>query len=249
MKKVKTKKHIFPKIILAIFLTVIFTSVILIADFYIYYRSIDAELDTDTLFYSHGLTTKIYVKNDVGAAVELEDQRLYGLENRIFADIDSIPEHVANAFIAIEDHRFYDHNGVDLYRTGGAILSFVSPSSQGYGGSTITQQLIKNLTGSSEVTVKRKISEIKRATELEKQKSKREILEMYLNTVYLSQGCYGVETAAEKYFGKKVSELTVAEGASLAAIIQYPTRYDPIVSPENNRRRRDIVLSRMNELG
>lgn len=249
MKKVKTKKHIFPKIILAIFLTVIFTSVILIADFYIYYRSIDAELDTDTLFYSHGLTTKIYVKNDVGAAVELEDQRLYGLENRIFADIDSIPEHVANAFIAIEDHRFYDHNGVDLYRTGGAILSFVSPSPQGYGGSTITQQLIKNLTGSSEVTVKRKISEIKRATELEKQKSKREILEMYLNTVYLSQGCYGVETAAERYFGKKVSELTVAEGASLAAIIQYPTRYDPIVSPENNRRRRDIVLSRMNELG
>ena len=128
MKKIRRKNHIFLKIIIALFLIPVFTSIILVADFYIYYRSIDAELDTDTLFYSHGLTTKIYVENEVGAAVELEDQRLYGLENRIFADIDSIPEHVANAFIAIEDHRFYDHNGVDLYRTGGAILSFVSPS-------------------------------------------------------------------------------------------------------------------------
>lgn len=203
MKKIRRKNHIFLKIIIALFLIPVFTSIILVADFYIYYRSIDAELDTDTLFYSHGLTTKIYVENEVGAAVELEDQRLYGLENRIFADIDSIPEHVSKAFIAIEDHRFYDHNGVDLYRTGGAILSFVSPSSQGYGGSTITQQLIKNLTGNSEVTVKRKIAEIKRATELEKKKSKREILEMYLNTVYLSQGCYGVETAAENISAKR----------------------------------------------
>lgn len=84
-------------------------------------------------------------KNKVGAAVELESQRLYGLENRIFADIDTIPEHVKNAFIAIEDHRFYEHNGVDIYRTGGAVLSFISPSAQGYGGSTITQQLVKIL--------------------------------------------------------------------------------------------------------
>lgn len=176
---------------------IIFTSAILFVNLYDYYRSIDANLDTDTLFYSHGLTTKIYVKNKVGAAVELESQRLYGLENRIFADIDTIPEHVKNAFIAIEDHRFYEHNGVDIYRTGGAVLSFISPSAQGYGGSTITQQLVKNLTGDSEVTVKRKLTEIKRATELEKKKSKSEILEMYLNTVYLSQGCYGIETAAE----------------------------------------------------
>lgn len=249
MNKNKRKKHIFLKILLAVFLIIIFTSAILFVNLYDYYRSIDANLDTDTLFYSHGLTTKIYVKNKVGAAVELESQRLYGFENRIFADIDTIPEHVKNAFIAIEDHRFYEHNGVDIYRTGGAVLSFISPSAQGYGGSTITQQLVKNLTGDSEVTVKRKLTEIKRATELEKKKSKSEILEMYLNTVYLSQGCYGIETAAEKYFEKKASELTIAEGASLAAIIQYPTRYDPIASPENNNRRKNIILARMNELG
>ena len=172
MNKNKRKKHIFLKILLAVFLIIIFTSAILFVNLYDYYRSIDANLDTDTLFYSHGLTTKIYVKNKVGAAVELESQRLYGLENRIFADIDTIPEHVKNAFIAIEDHRFYEHNGVDIYRTGGAVLSFISPSAQGYGGSTITQQLVKNLTGDSEVTVKRKLTEIKRATELEKKKSK-----------------------------------------------------------------------------
>lgn len=249
MKKIKHKKHILPQILLATFLIVILTSAILVVNFYNYYCAIDASLDTDTLFYAHGLTTKIYVKNEVGAAIELESQRLYGLENRIFTDINTIPDHVKNAFIAIEDHRFYEHNGVDFYRTGGAILSFISPSAKGYGGSTITQQLVKNLTGDSEVTVKRKITEIKRAIELEKKKTKSEILEMYLNTVYLSQGCYGIETAAEKYFGKKASELTVSEGASLAAIIQYPTRYDPIASPENNERRKNIILARMNELG
>ena len=103
MNKNKRKKHIFLKILLAVFLIIIFTSAILFVNLYDYYRSIDANLDTDTLFYSHGLTTKIYVKNKVGAAVELESQRLYGLENRIFADIDTIPEHVKNAFIAIEE--------------------------------------------------------------------------------------------------------------------------------------------------
>ena len=162
MKKIRCKNHIFLKIIIALFLIPVFTSIILVAYFYIYYRSIDAELDTDTLFDSHGLTTKIYVENEVGVVVELKIKGFMVLENRIFADIDSIPEHVANAFIAIEDHRFLLSQRCQPHRTGGAILVFVSPSSQGYGGSTITQQLIKNLTGSSEVTVKRKIAEIKR---------------------------------------------------------------------------------------
>ena len=237
------------KAILSLFLIACLSAVIVTTVFINYAKSIDASLDADELFMEQGLTTKIYAKNKFGASVELESQRLYGLENRIFVGIDDIPKHVVDAFVAIEDHRFWEHSGFDIYRTAGAIFNFVNPSGRSYGGSTITQQLIKNLTGENQTTVKRKLTELLRSVELEKKYPKRKIMEMYLNTVYLSQGCYGIETAAEKYFGKKARELTIAEGASLAAIIRYPTRYDPIANPQNNIERRNIILSRMNELG
>ena len=250
MKKKNKKRNKFLSFIAAVFLILFFCTVLLSTALILYAtKEVDAELDLDLLIAGQGRTTKIYCFDETGEAVELEEERLHGTENRIWIGLSDIPENVRNAFIAIEDHRFYEHHGVDLRRTAGAVLSFLSPGAGDYGGSTITQQLVKNLTGDNAVTVKRKITEIMRALELEKEISKDEILEIYLNTVYLSEGCYGLETASEKYFGKPACELTIREGATLAAIIQYPTRYDPIQNPEYNRERRDIILWRMYELG
>ncbi len=235
---------------LAFFLILFFSSAMLASSFVLYAtKGIDAELDLELLISNQGRTTKLYYQDANGNAVELENERLHGTENRIWIPLSEIPEDVQNAFIAIEDHRFYEHPGIDLKRTGGAVLGFISGGSTSYGGSTITQQLIKNLTGDSQVTVKRKLTEIMRALELEKNVSKETILELYLNTVYLAEGCYGLETASELYFGKSASELTLVEGATLAAIIQYPTRYDPIQNPEYNKERRNTILWRMHELG
>ena len=250
MKNKPKKRNRFLSFIAAVLLIFLFCTILLSTALVLYAtKEIDAELDLDLLIAGQGRTTKLYCFDETGEPVELEDQRLHGTENRIWIGLSDIPEDVRNAFIAIEDHRFYEHHGVDLRRTAGAVLSFLSPGAGDYGGSTITQQLVKNLTGDNAVTVKRKITEIMRALELEKEISKEEILEIYLNTVYLSEGCYGLETASEKYFSKPASELTLREGATLAAIIQYPTRYDPVQNPEYNRERRDIVLWRMLELG
>ena len=236
---------------LACFLLIgLFSALILSSAFVLYAtKGIDATLDMDMLIEKQGRTTKLYYTDAEGNAVELEEERLVGSENRIWVSLENIPVDVQNAFIAIEDHRFFEHKGMDVRRTAGAMLGFFSSGAKHYGGSTVTQQLIKNLTGDNSVTPKRKITEIMRSLELEKHMSKEAILELYLNTVYLAEGCYGLETAAETYFGKSASELTAAEGAALAAVIQYPTKYDPIKNPENNRARRDTVLWRMHELG
>lgn len=236
--------------LLSLVLIGVFCAVILSSAFVIYAtQGIDASLDMEALVSRQGRTTKLYYKDTDGNDIEMEDERLYGSENRIWISLEDIPIHVQNAFVAIEDHRFFEHAGVDMKRTAGAVLSFVAPSGKAYGGSTITQQLIKNLTGENTVAPKRKITEIMRALDLEKHMTKEAILELYLNTVYLSEGCYGLETASELYFGKNASELTLAEGASLAAIIQYPTRYDPLTNPEHNKERRDTILWRMHDLG
>ncbi|MBE6666652.1 MAG: hypothetical protein E7603_10665 [Ruminococcaceae bacterium] len=250
MKKQHKIRSAFGRILAVLILTALFSAVILSSAFVLYAtKGIDASLDLNMLIDNQGRTTKLYYHNADGEWIEMEDQRLFGAENRIWTMLENIPIDVQNAFIAIEDHRFFDHCGVDFRRTAGAILGFLSPGGAGYGGSTITQQLIKNLTGDNSATPKRKITEIMRALKLEKTVGKDVILELYLNTVYLAEGCYGLETAAETYFGKSASELTAAEGASLAAIIQYPTRYDPVTHPENNRERRDTILWRMHELG
>ena len=212
-----------------------------------YISKIDDDIDIDALMSARGLTSILYYIDENGGKSELF--RLHGTENRIYTKLENIPRHVKDAFLSIEDHRFYDHHGVDLRRTIGAVTEFIKPSGASFGGSTVTQQLIKNLTGEGGVTVKRKITEIKRAVSLEKSATKDEILEAYMNTVYLSNGCYGVETAAQYFFSKSVSELTVAEGASLAAILKYPYKYDPVRSPQNNTERRNVVLDRMYSLG
>lgn len=170
----------------------------------------------------------------------VEITRLHGEENRIWVDLDDMSEYMPEAFVATEDKRFYSHHGVDWIRTIGV---FVKQNDQG--GSTITQQLIKNLTDDNKVTYVRKFNEILRALNLERNYSKEDILEAYLNTIYLSNGCYGVRTAAEVYYGKDVANLNAAECACLSSITKAPTYYDPLVNPENNRERQLWVLDQM----
>lgn len=199
------------------------------------------------------MTTRLYYMdysdrtNRIGTPVEIENQQLFSSENRTWVSYNNIPTYLIEAFISIEDERFWTHSGVDWKRTGGATFYFAIGKSS-YGGSTITQQLIKNVTGDDDVTIQRKVKEIMSALELEKTMTKQEILELYLNTIYLSEHCYGIQAAANAYFDKDVSELSLTECAALAAIPKYPYKYDPYVNPENNKDRRDDVLWKMHQL-
>ncbi len=194
-------------------------------------------------------TTTLIPKESVDAYEPKSDEvHLFANEHRIYAPYSDFPDALIHAFVSIEDKRFFSHHGVDWKRTVGATLGFLS-GSDSYGGSTITQQLIKNVTGEAEPSPARKLKEISRALQLEKHFTKEEILELYLNTVYLSGHCYGVQTAAEYYFGCDVSDLTPAQCASLAAIIQAPTKWDPIRNPDAHTARRNVVLTQMKENG
>lgn len=243
-------------VLLTILLVGILAGIIVASAFAIYVNNyIDPVVDESVLISgSSSQTTKIYYYNyedrvnRIGEAVELEDQRLYGEENSLWVPLSDIPQNLIDAFVSVEDHRFWDHPGVDWIRTGGAVLNFFT-SSKSYGGSTITQQLIKNLTGNNDYTIQRKVQEILCALNLEKTLSKNQILEMYLNIVPLSQHCVGVSTAAYTYFGKSVSDLTLVECAALARITNRPTYYDPIQNPENNKNGRQTVLDLMLKFG
>lgn len=167
---------------------------------------------------------------------------------KVYVPYGEMPAQLVNAFIAIEDKRFRSHNGVDLLRTARAGGNYLLGQAS-FGGSTITQQLIKNLTGHDEYTLNRKLTEIFCALDLERRSDKNTILEAYLNIINLAEGCCGVGMAAETYFSKPVSALTLPECATLAAITQNPARYDPLTHPENNRARRDLILKEMAEQG
>ena len=186
--------------------------------------------------------TSIIYRKETEKSDYKEYTRLHGETNRIWVDYEDIPENMKDAIIALEDRRFNIHHGVDWIRTIGVM---VKPSNYGQGGSTITQQLIKNLTDEKDVTYVRKFKEILTALNLEKNFEKDEILETYLNTLYLSQGCYGIKTAAEVYFGKEVENLNLAECAALACITKEPTTYDPLLNPQNNADRRKHCLDNM----
>ena len=163
--------------------------------------------------------------------------------------IDQIPDDLVNAFIAIEDKRFYSHSGIDYQRSCYAIFNYLTRGRKSFGGSTITQQLVKNLTGDDSVLVKRKLSEAFAAMDLERRYDKTEILETYLNIINLARGCRGVEDAARLYFSKDVSELNLCESATIAAITNNPARYDPISHPNENKKRRDLILKCMLKSG
>lgn len=168
---------------------------------------------------------------------------------RVWVDYEDIPWYMEKALVAIEDKRFYEHKGVDWYRTAGAFVTMFAKMDTSYGGSTITQQLIKNLTGKDDVTIQRKLTEIFGALELEKRYDKQELVEWYLNAVYFGQGCYGVQTAAQTYFGKDAKDLTLAECAAIVGITNLPTYYDPFYNEQNNKERQETILREMYEQG
>ena len=174
---------------------------------------------------------------------------LYGSENRIYVPLENIPVHVQQAFIAAEDQRFYEHHGVDIVRLFGALWHDIRTMSLEQGASTITQQLIKLTHLSGEKTLSRKAQEALLALQLERQMGKDDILERYLNVVYFGRGAYGIEAAANSYFGKHASGLTLAEGALLAGVIKSPSNYAPHLEPENAVERRNLILEEMAQCG
>ena len=174
--------------------------------------------------------------------------------NRTMVTIDQIPKHVQDAFIAIEDERFYEHNGIDIQGIGRAGVTFITSGfKKMQGASTITQQLLKNNVfdfmseeGLAD-SIERKIQEQFLAIELEKTMEKDEILQAYLNTINLGQNTLGIQAPSNRYFGKDVSELSIAEGAVLAGIAKNPEGYNPIRNPEDNKKRTALVLNNMRE--
>lgn len=193
------------------------------------------------------MTSVVYVENDSGEWEEYH--RIHGDENRLWVSIDKMPKNLINAFIAIEDETFYDHSGVNWKRTLGAIGNWLFKfDEQQFGGSTITQQLIKNITSDKDRSATRKIREIVRALIIESKLSKTQILEAYLNTIALGNGICGVQVAANYYFNKDVSELDLSECATIAAITQNPSKYNPVTGMEQNKTRRRAVLKKMTEL-
>ncbi|MCD8212094.1 MAG: transglycosylase domain-containing protein [Oscillospiraceae bacterium] len=188
------------------------------------------------------LTSTIYYTDAEGNEQVMDT--LYGSENRVWIAYEDIPEDLINATIAIEDKRFWEHEGVDWTRTAAAVM-YMFTGGDIQGGSTITQQLVKNLSGNTDVTVQRKIVEIFAALTYDSNHTKEEILENYLNYIYLGRQCYGVYTAAYKYFNKDVSDLSLAECACLISITNNPSLYDPYTNPENNKARAAAVLKQM----
>ncbi len=194
------------------------------------------------------MTSVVYVKNEKKQWEEYH--RIHGDENRLWVSIDKMPKNLINAFIAIEDETFYKHSGVNWKRTiaaiGNRLFEF---DEQQFGGSTITQQLIKNITSDRDKSATRKIREIVRALIIENRLDKEQILEAYLNTIALGNGICGVQVAANYYFNKDVSELDLSECATIAAITQNPSKYNPVTGMEQNKVRRKSVLKKMTELG
>lgn len=205
---------------------------------------IDIDLDSLDLAY----TTFIYGTDSDGNEVELAS--ISRAADRIPVSIERIPQHVRDAFVYIEDERFYEHAGVDWKRTFGAFLNELTNGmlyGTRQGGSTITQQLVKNISGDDDAKWDRKMREIFRASDLERYRSKDEILEAYLNCVGMGGSCSGIQAASLKYFGKDVSELDLAEAACLAAIPKSPETLNPFANKEANRERQLLVLRAMYE--
>ncbi len=245
MSKKKKKKKIskVKTVILAVISACVLTACIVVG--YVMFNVInyvngDLVVKLDEYKANQNQTSFIYATDKKGKTTEIA--RLHGDEDRVWVDLEKISPYMAKAFISLEDKRFNEHHGVDWVRVGGVI---VKPQNIGQGGSTITQQLIKNLTNNKDVTIVRKFKEILMALNLEQNYDKDTIIEAYLNTLYLGNGCYGVKTASETYFGKDVADLNAAECAVIASITQFPTKYNPLLNPENNRERQLDCLKKM----
>src|SRR6516165_3787024 len=211
-----------------------------------FYNEAAATLPDHTKLRDHGLPGSSAVLDRKGrpfAEVFEENQR------RVWVKLVDIPEHVRNAFIAAEDKRFYQHHGIDEHGLIRAFVGNLAHSGRPQGGSTITQQVVKNLLVGEDLTYERKIREMVVASRLERTLSKAEILELYLNSVFLGRGSWGIELAARSYFGKPAKELSLEEGAFLAGLIKGPNYFSPDRHPRRAQERLAYVLSRLREDG
>lgn len=240
----RTIGKIFGTLVLVGFLTLLIFACI----FAMYIKNdLSKQVDFSVEGFALDQTSVIYYQDrQTGQWQEL--RRLYENENRVWVGLEDIPLNLQNACKAIEDKRFDDHHGVDWIRTIKASLN-VFTGNKIYGASTITQQLIKNLTHDDDVTVRRKLVEIFRAIDFEDKYSKDDILEWYLNIIPLGERCYGVQAASKVYFGKDVEDLSLAECASLIGITNNPSLYDPYLNKEENKKRQVTILYAMMEQG
>lgn len=223
--------------IAALSILIVFLAALLLATFYIIWVVRDSVLD-DTL-----------LPKESAAAIFFDIDGGRMTSGKTLVKSEEIPKNLKNAFIAMEDKRFYKHNGFDIRRMAGAGVNNIKTHRMKEGASTISQQLIKNTHLSQEKTYKRKFKEIKLATELEKHYSKDEILTMYLNAIYFGKGIYGAGAAAKRFFDKDVKDLTLAECATLAGVVKNPSAYSPLANAENSSKRKNLVLKLMREQG
>ena len=258
-KNVKNKKNkkgnhkVLKRIILVIIFIVILVVLVTVGAFLAIFFSDKFAMSKDDLTINY---TNTFVYDSEGKLIK----ELTGEENRRIITISEMPSNLPKAFVAIEDERFYDHHGVDIKRTAAATFTYLfNGGSSSFGGSSITQQLIKNITNEKEdegkAGIERKIKEMSRAYQIEKILSKDEILELYLNIIYLGgygKNICGVEVASEYYFGKSAKDLDLAECAFLAGINHSPNSYNPFTGTDNSekiKKRTKIVLDKMKELG
>ena len=237
------------KALLSVFLVIVITCCIVVFAALIYvFAFIDDSVDADLYNLKLEYTSILFAKDENGEDVELK--RLHGEQNRLWVDYKDIPDEVKNAYISCEDKRYEDHAGVDWQRTFFAFANEIFGLRENrQGGSTITQQLVKNLTQDKEQDAARKIREIMRARKLEQIYDKDTILECYLNTIHLGNGVDGVEVASNYYFDKHVSDLNITQAACLAAITNNPSSNEPYNNPENNKNRRNWVIDEMYKNG
>ncbi len=192
--------------------------------------------------YHPNLITRVYDRNGhiIGE---------FYIERRIVVPLNKMPRHLINAFLAAEDAKFFEHEGIDYKSIFRALYKNIMAGKIVQGGSTITQQVAKSFFLSSKRTISRKIREAIMAYRIEKHLTKEEILHLYLNQIYFGNGAYGVQAASETYFGKNVDELNLAESAMLAGLPKAPSRYSPYTNPELARKRQEFILNRMLEEG
>ena len=252
-KKKRKKKRVGVRFFKALIICFLLLIVIGAAGIGIYVKKV---IDNTPEVTAKDIMPQGYTTNIVDSNGTLLEQLKDSDSNRVYKKYDEISPYMGKAFVAIEDERFFKHNGIDIQ---GIIRAGVNGVAHGFhfteGASTLTQQLIKNnvfpnfINESKYQRIERKIQEQYLALKIEKEMSKEEILEAYMNTINLGQGCLGVQTAAQRYFNKDAKDLTLSECAVIAAITQSPSNLNPVSNPENNAKRREKVLKNMKEQG
>lgn len=254
MKNNKKKWRSGVAIFLVVTIVITFASVSALAVF----AALNIDSDADELMFSlaKGSSVNSYYTDSSHGCRELPEyepellcERSYGEYEKSWYPIEEISDYLKRAYICTEDRSFYSHRGVDVKRTLYALCNTVFKRKARFGASTITQQVIKNISGDNDITFKRKLTEIIRATRLERGHTKDEIFEVYMNIVPMGEGALGVGVGAQKYFGKTPSELSLAEAATLVAVTNAPTKYNPHTNPESCREKRDIILYGMYDGG